>query len=156
VARIELLNATAQVRCCNNCSKLPLPETQLLLEFHGSEPDVARAVQEFRRDREGRCSVPNQWQSGLESFVTAPSVKRSLLLARNRYVDAVAECPLLKDQRTWLGRGLKSENDPSEPSREVGIEFEMACIIRPGMSDFDTKSTSTGRHSEQDRVAGLD
>jgi hypothetical protein len=92
----------------------------------------------------------------LESFVTAPSVKRSLLLARNRYVDAVAECPLLKDQRTWLGRGLKSENDPSEPSREVGIEFEMACIIRPGMSDFDTKSTSTGRHSEQDRVAGLD
>jgi hypothetical protein len=27
-------------------------------------------------------------------------------------VDAVVACPLLKDERTWLGRGAKSENDP--------------------------------------------
>jgi hypothetical protein len=30
-------------------------------------------------------------------------------LARNRHADAVAVCPLLKDQRNWLGRGSKSE-----------------------------------------------
>jgi D-lactate dehydrogenase (cytochrome) len=41
VARIELLNA-AQVRACNAYSKLTLPETPLLLlEFHGTEADVA-------------------------------------------------------------------------------------------------------------------
>ena len=41
VARIELLNAE-QVRACNSYSKLSLPETPLLLlEFHGSEDDVA-------------------------------------------------------------------------------------------------------------------
>src|SRR4051812_41651585 len=41
VARIELLNAE-QVRACNAYSKLSLPETPLLLlEFHGSESEVA-------------------------------------------------------------------------------------------------------------------
>ncbi|MFX5813337.1 FAD-linked oxidase C-terminal domain-containing protein, partial [Acinetobacter baumannii] len=41
VARIELLNA-AQVKACNAYSKLSLPETPLLLlEFHGTEADVA-------------------------------------------------------------------------------------------------------------------
>ena len=41
LARIELLNA-AQVRACNAYSKLSLPETPLLLlEFHGTEADVA-------------------------------------------------------------------------------------------------------------------
>lgn len=41
LARIELLNA-AQVAACNAYSKLTLPETPLLLlEFHGTEADVA-------------------------------------------------------------------------------------------------------------------
>jgi hypothetical protein len=33
-------------------------------------------------------------------------------IAQSRHADAVASCPLLRDQRTWLGHGSKSENDP--------------------------------------------
>ncbi len=36
-------------------------------------------------------------------------------MAENRHADAVAACLLLGDERTWLGRGSKSENDP-EPT----------------------------------------
>ncbi len=47
VARIELLNAE-QVVACNSYSKLSLPETPLLLlEFHGSEADVAEQSKNF-------------------------------------------------------------------------------------------------------------
>ncbi|WP_298259049.1 FAD-linked oxidase C-terminal domain-containing protein [Bradyrhizobium sp.] len=47
VARIELLNAE-QVKACNSYSKLTLPETPLLLlEFHGSEADVAEQSKNF-------------------------------------------------------------------------------------------------------------
>lgn len=47
LARIELLNA-AQVKACNAYSKLSLPETPLLLlEFHGTEADVAEQSQMF-------------------------------------------------------------------------------------------------------------
>ncbi|HEX7884316.1 MAG TPA: FAD-linked oxidase C-terminal domain-containing protein [Afipia sp.] len=47
VARIELLNA-AQVVACNAYSKLSLPETPLLLlEFHGTEADVAEQSKMF-------------------------------------------------------------------------------------------------------------
>ena len=47
VARIELLNAE-QVAACNAYSKLSLPETPLLLlEFHGSEADVAEQSKNF-------------------------------------------------------------------------------------------------------------
>src|SRR5579864_3959668 len=47
VARIELLNA-AQVRAVNAYSKLTLPETPLLLlEFHGSENEVAEQSKNF-------------------------------------------------------------------------------------------------------------
>jgi hypothetical protein len=35
----------------------------------------------------------------------------SLLVAQNRHADAVAACLLLGDERTWLGRASKSEND---------------------------------------------
>lgn len=47
LARIELLNAM-QVKACNVYSKLSLPETPLLLlEFHGSESDVAEQSRQF-------------------------------------------------------------------------------------------------------------
>jgi len=47
LARIELLNA-AQVKACNAYSKLSLPETPLLLlEFHGTEADVAEQSRMF-------------------------------------------------------------------------------------------------------------
>jgi hypothetical protein len=38
----------------------------------------------------------------------------SPLLARNGQADALSACPLLGDERTWLGRGAKSENDPEQ------------------------------------------
>ncbi len=53
VARIELLNAE-QVRACNAYSKLTLPETPLLLlEFHGSENEVAEQSKNFREIAQG-------------------------------------------------------------------------------------------------------
>ncbi len=47
LARIELLNQ-AQVKACNSYSKLSLPETPLLLlEFHGSQSEVAAQSEMF-------------------------------------------------------------------------------------------------------------
>jgi len=49
----------------------------------------------------------------------------SLFMARNGLAAAVAACPLLRDQRTWLGRGSKSENDPGcvkTPSLNLRVE----------------------------------
>jgi len=42
-------------------------------------------------------------------------------MARNQHADAVATCPLLRDERTWLGRGSKSENDHSDFSAAPDI-----------------------------------
>jgi hypothetical protein len=39
-----------------------------------------------------------------------------LFVARNGLADAVATCPLLMDERTWLGRGSMSEIDPDRTS----------------------------------------
>jgi hypothetical protein len=50
-----------------------------------------------------------------------PSYRAHPRLYRNRHADAVAARLLLRDQRTWLGRGSKSENDPE-------AEVEAACL----------------------------
>ena len=42
------------------------------------------------------------------------------LLARNRHADAIAACPLLGEQRTWLCRGSKTEFDPFETFPQWG------------------------------------
>jgi hypothetical protein len=79
--RASSINAE-QMRCCNNHSKFSLPETPPLLEFHGSEADVAEPPRNFRRDREGRCSVPNTSGEAVRNpFVTAALRKKILLLA---------------------------------------------------------------------------
>src|SRR3569833_168052 len=76
VARIELLNA-AQVKACNAYSKLTLPETPLLLmEFHGSEIEVAeqsKAFGEIARERGG----------GDFSWTTKPEDRTKLWQARH-------------------------------------------------------------------------
>ena len=42
------------------------------------------------------------------------------LLAPNGHAAAVAACLLLSDERTWLGRGPRSEFDPKQRSEPVG------------------------------------
>ncbi len=76
VARIELLNA-AQVRASNAYSKLSLPETPLLLlEFHGSEAEVAAQSQTFGE-------VASECGGGAFEWTTRPEERTRLWQARH-------------------------------------------------------------------------
>jgi D-lactate dehydrogenase (cytochrome) len=76
VARIELLNA-AQVKACNIYSKLSLSETPLLLlEFHGSEGEVA-AQSEMFRELAADCG------GGSFEWTTKPEERTRLWQARH-------------------------------------------------------------------------
>lgn len=76
VARIELLNE-AQVRACNAYSKLTLPETPLLLlEFHGSEADVAEQSKNFRE-------IAEECGGGAFTWTTRPEDRTKLWQARH-------------------------------------------------------------------------
>jgi D-lactate dehydrogenase (cytochrome) len=76
VARIELLNE-AQVRCCNAYSKLTLPETPLLLlEFHGSEAEVAEQSKNFRE-------IALECGGGDFTWTTRPEDRTKLWQARH-------------------------------------------------------------------------
>jgi D-lactate dehydrogenase (cytochrome) len=76
VARIELLNAE-QVRACNAYSKLSLPETPLLLlEFHGSENEVAEQSKNFRE-------IAQECGGGDFTWTTRPEDRTKLWQARH-------------------------------------------------------------------------
>lgn len=76
VARIELLDA-AQVRACNAYSKLSLPETPLLLlEFHGSETDVAEQSKNF-------AEIAKECGGGDFTWTTRPEDRTRLWQARH-------------------------------------------------------------------------
>ena len=76
VARIELLNA-AQVRACNSYSKLSLPETPLLLlEFHGSENEVAEQSRNF-------SEIAKECGGGDFTWTTKPEDRTKLWQARH-------------------------------------------------------------------------
>ncbi|UZE47989.1 FAD-binding protein [Rhodopseudomonas sp. P2A-2r] len=76
LARIELLNE-AQVRCCNAYSKLTLPETPLLLlEFHGSEAEVAEQSKNFRE-------IALECGGGDFTWTTRPEDRTKLWQARH-------------------------------------------------------------------------
>ena len=76
VARIELLNAE-QVRACNSYSKLSLPETPLLLlEFHGSENDVAEQSKNFHE-------IARECGGGDFTWTTRPEDRTKLWQARH-------------------------------------------------------------------------
>jgi D-lactate dehydrogenase (cytochrome) len=76
VARIELLNA-AQVRACNSYSKLSLPETPLLLlEFHGSENEVAEQSKNF-------SEIAQECGGGGFTWTTRPEDRTRLWQARH-------------------------------------------------------------------------
>jgi D-lactate dehydrogenase (cytochrome) len=76
VARIELLNAE-QVRACNSYSKLTLPQTPLLLlEFHGSEVDVAEQSRNF-------AEIAKECGGGDFTWTTRPEDRTKLWQARH-------------------------------------------------------------------------
>jgi D-lactate dehydrogenase (cytochrome) len=76
VARIELLNAE-QVIACNAYSKLSLPETPLLLlEFHGSENDVAEQSKNF-------AEIARECGGGDFTWTTRPEDRTRLWQARH-------------------------------------------------------------------------
>ncbi|MBR1222300.1 FAD-binding protein [Bradyrhizobium sp. U87765 SZCCT0131] len=76
VARIELLNAE-QVKACNAYSKLSLPETPLLLlEFHGSEAEVAAQSQSF-------AEIAAECGGGGFEWTTKPEDRTRLWQARH-------------------------------------------------------------------------
>jgi len=76
LARIELLNS-AQVRACNLYSKLTLPETPLLLlEFHGSEIEVAEQSKAFGE-------IAKECGGGDFSWTTRPEDRTKLWQARH-------------------------------------------------------------------------
>jgi len=76
VARIELLNA-AQVKACNSYSKLSLPETPLLLlEFHGSENEVAEQSRNF-------SEIAKECGGGDFTWTTKPEDRTKLWQARH-------------------------------------------------------------------------
>ncbi len=76
VARIELLNA-AQVKACNAYSKLTLPETPLLLlEFHGTEADVAEQSRLFGE-------IASECGAGGFEWATRPEDRTRLWQARH-------------------------------------------------------------------------
>ena len=76
VARIELLNAE-QVKACNSYSKLSLPETPLLLlEFHGSEIEVAEQSKNF-------SEIARECGGGDFTWTTKPEDRTKLWQARH-------------------------------------------------------------------------
>jgi D-lactate dehydrogenase (cytochrome) len=76
VARIELLN-TAQVRAVNAYSRLSLPEAPLLLlEFHGSENDVAEQSRNFGE-------IARECGGGDFAWTTRPEDRTKLWQARH-------------------------------------------------------------------------
>ncbi len=76
VARIELLN-TEQVKACNSYSRLSLPETPLLLlEFHGSETEVAEQSRNFGE-------IAKECGGGDFTWTTRPEDRTKLWQARH-------------------------------------------------------------------------
>jgi D-lactate dehydrogenase (cytochrome) len=76
VARIELLNAE-QVAACNSYSKLTLPQTPLLLlEFHGSEAEVAEQSRNFGE-------IARECGGGDFTWTTRPEDRTRLWQARH-------------------------------------------------------------------------
>jgi hypothetical protein len=71
-----------------------------------------------------------------ENLAAAAFGTFATLSAQNRHADAVAARLLLGDERTWLGRGSKSENDPERTSPQGRHEaLGRAVPRRLGMTE---------------------
>ncbi len=108
VARIELLNA-AQVKACNAYSKLSLPETPLLLlEFHGSETEVAEQSKAFGE-------IARECGGGSFEWTTRPEDRTRLWQARH---DAY-----------WAVRGLRPGAQAVATDVCVPISRLADCVV---------------------------
>jgi D-lactate dehydrogenase (cytochrome) len=108
VARIELLNA-AQVKACNAYSKLSLPETPLLLlEFHGSEAEVAEQSRAFGE-------IARECGGGSFEWTTRPEDRTRLWQARH---DAY-----------WAVRGLRPGAQAVATDVCVPISRLADCVV---------------------------
>jgi D-lactate dehydrogenase (cytochrome) len=108
VARIELLNE-AQVRACNAYSKLTLPETPLLLlEFHGTEAEVAAQSQSF-------ADIANECGARGFEWATRPEDRTRLWQARH---DAY-----------WAVRGLRPGAEAFPTDVCVPISRLADCVV---------------------------
>ena len=108
LARIELLNVS-QVRACNAYSKLTLPETPLLLlEFHGSEAEVAAQSQSF-------SEIAQEFGGGSFAWTTRPEDRTRLWQARH---DAY-----------WAGRGLRPGAEAVATDVCVPISRLAECVV---------------------------
>jgi len=108
VARIELLNA-AQVHACNLYSKLTLPETPLLLlEFHGTEAEVAAQSQSF-------AEIANDCDARGFEWTTRPEDRTRLWQARH---DAY-----------WAARALRPGTEALTSDVCVPISRLAECVV---------------------------
>jgi D-lactate dehydrogenase (cytochrome) len=108
LARIELLNV-AQVRACNAYSKLTLHETPLLLlEFHGTEADVAEQSRMF-------AEIAKECGGGAFEQATRPEDRTRLWQARH---DAY-----------WAAAALRPGSRPMSTDVCVPISKLAECVI---------------------------
>ena len=108
VARIELLD-TAQVKACNQYSKLTLAEQPtLFLEFHGSEQSVEEQSKMFGE-------ISNEFNGGEFVWTTNPEERTKLWQARH---DAF-----------WAGKALKPGSEALATDVCVPISKLAECIM---------------------------
>ncbi|HEY0236910.1 MAG TPA: FAD-linked oxidase C-terminal domain-containing protein [Afipia sp.] len=108
LARIELLNV-AQVRACNAYSKLTLHETPLLLlEFHGTEADVAEQARMF-------AEIASECGGGAFEQATRPEDRTKLWQARH---DAY-----------WAAAALRPGSRPMSTDVCVPISRLADCVL---------------------------
>lgn len=125
VARIELLNA-AQVRACNYYSKLSLPEAPLLLlEFHGSQNEVAGQSRNF-------SEIARECEGGEFTWTTRPEDRTRLWQARH---DAY-----------WAVKSLRPDADVMVTDVCVPISRLADCVTQTeaDLKRFDLQSPIVG------------
>jgi D-lactate dehydrogenase (cytochrome) len=108
VARIELLDEI-MIGACNAYSKLSLPETPLLLlEFHGSESEVALQSERFG-------AIARECGGGAFAWTTRPEDRTRLWQARH---DAY-----------WAAKGLRPGAEPVTTDVCVPISRLADCVV---------------------------
>lgn len=108
VARIELLDEI-MIKACNAYSKLSLPETPLLLlEFHGSENEVALQSERFGE-------IARECGGGAFAWTTRPEDRTRLWQARH---DAY-----------WAAKGMRPGAEPVTTDVCVPISRLADCVV---------------------------
>ena len=80
--------------------------------------------------------------------------RRCRFLPRNGLAVAVATCPLLGDELTWLGAGPRSENDPTETSAAPNcIALDVGSYVRMVYRSRDRRESCGERDAANCRYA---